>query len=57
MHAENDQHYLELHYHSTARMRYGQAEFDDQVRLLVPAGRDSDARALIQTLEDATKRN
>ena len=56
LHAENDPHYLALTYHSTARMRYGQAEFDDQVRLLVPAGRDSDARALIQALEDATKR-
>jgi hypothetical protein len=52
LHAENDQHYLKLHYHSTARMRYGQAEFDDQVCLLIPAGRDSDARALIQTLQD-----
>lgn len=55
--SENDQPYLKMTYHSTARMRYGQAEFDDQVRLLVPAGRDSEARALIQALEDDKKRN
>lgn len=50
--SENDQHYLKLHYHSTERMRYGKAEFDDQVCLLIPAGRDSDARAVIKALQD-----
>ncbi|WP_296560122.1 hypothetical protein [uncultured Acetobacterium sp.] len=53
---ENDQHYLKLHYHSSVRMRYGKAEFDDQVGLLVPAGRDSEARALIKTLQDEKTR-
>lgn len=50
--SENDQHYLNVYYHSTERMRYGKAEFDDQVRLLVPAGRDSEARAVIKALQD-----
>ncbi|OFV72059.1 hypothetical protein [Acetobacterium wieringae] len=55
-HLETDRHYLKLHYHSTERMRYGKAEFDDQVRLLIPAGRDSDARDVIKALQDDKRR-
>lgn len=49
---ETDRHYLKIHYHSTEHLRYGQAAFDDWVCLLIPAGRDSDAQAVIKALQD-----
>ncbi|UYO61180.1 hypothetical protein LNN31_10320 [Acetobacterium wieringae] len=49
---KTDRHYLKIHYHSTEHLRYGQAAFDDWVCLLVPADRESDARAVIKALQD-----
>ena len=50
--------FVHVCYHGAERMRYGgKVEFRDSVALLVPMGREEEARALIGTIrrgEDAT---
>ncbi|WP_303867611.1 hypothetical protein [Acetobacterium wieringae] len=55
--SENGRHYLKVCYHSTERMRYGKAEFDDWVLLLIPAGHESEARALLTIIGDQSEQS